>query len=436
MRPRLGGVHAELLGGGFVGNALGLYVVMIGSYLLPIATLVFLARLLGPRSWGSLAFMQAFAGLATLVVGYGFNFSATREVARFRDDAAHLADLLGGVLGAKVVLAGVALVLAVSISSVVPQVREQEKLLWPAMLWGLSVSFTMGWYYQGLEQMAFVARWETLARALSLAGILLLVRSAGDTWKVLVIQGVLLFGAVIVEMVFAYRNVAFRMPTPRLVWRTLRLGWSMFLFQGALSFYTVGNGFIVGLLASPVVVGYYVGGERIGKTLASLLYPITQALFPRISHLAAWARGDAARLARTSLFVMGAAGCLMGLAIFAAAPSLVRVGLGAGFEHAVLVLRILALLPPLMAVSNVLGIQWMLALGLDHLVNAVVFSACVLNVSLAIILVPHYLHVGMAVAVVSSEALVAFGLYAVLKQRHLDPAAVAAEADQHIAVPA
>jgi len=436
MRPRLGGVHAELLGGGFVGNALGLYAVMIGSYVLPIATLVFLARLLGPRSWGSLAFMQAFAGLATLVVGYGFNFSATREVARFRDDAAHLADLLGGVLGAKVVLAGVALVLAVSISSVVPQVREQEKLLWPAMLWGLSVSFTMGWYYQGLEQMAFVARWETLARALSLAGILLLVRSAGDTWKVLVIQGVLLFGAVIVEMVFAYRNVAFRMPTPRLVWRTLRLGWSMFLFQGALSFYTVGNGFIVGLLASPVVVGYYVGGERIGKTLASLLYPITQALFPRISHLAARARGDAARLARTSLFVMGAAGCLMGLAIFAAAPSLVRVGLGAGFEQAVLVLRILALLPPLMAVSNVLGIQWMLALGLDHLVNAVVFSACVLNVSLAIILVPHYLHVGMAVAVVSSEALVAFGLYAVLKQRHLDPAAVAAEADQHIAVPA
>ena len=301
MRPRLGGVHAELLGGGFVGNALGLYVVMIGSYLLPIATLVYLASLLGPRSWGSLAFMQAFAGLATLVVGYGFNFSATREVARFRDDAAHLADLLGGVLGAKVVLAGVALVLAVSISSVVPQVREQEKLLWPAMLWGLSVSFTMGWYYQGLEQMAFVARWETLARALSLAGILLLVRSAGDTWKVLVIQGVLLFGAVIVEMVFAYRNVAFRMPTPRLVWRTLRLGWSMFLFQGVLSVYTVGNGFIVGLLASPVVVGYYVGGERIGKTLASLLYPITQALFPRISHLAARARDEPLRDGRGGL---------------------------------------------------------------------------------------------------------------------------------------
>ena len=75
-------------------------------------------------------------------------------------------------------------------------------------------------------------------------------------------------------------------------------------------------------------------------------------------------------------------------------------------------------------------------MGLDHLVNAVVFLACVLNVSLAIILVPQFLQVGMAVAVVSSEALVAFGLYAVLKQRHLDPVALAAEADQQIVAPA
>jgi PST family polysaccharide transporter len=92
------------------------------------------------------------------------------------------------------------------------------------------------------------------------------------------------------------------------------------------------------------------------------------------------------------------------------------------------VLRILALLPPLVALSNVLGIQWMLALRLDRLVNAIVISACVLNISLALILVPRYLQVGMAVAVVASEALVAFGLYSVLRIRHLDPLVIAARA--------
>jgi PST family polysaccharide transporter len=242
---------------------------------------------------------------------------------------------------------------------------------------------------------------------------------------VLAIQGALMTGAVVVELVVTYREVRFRIPSARLVVRTLGLGWSTFIYQGALSFYTVGNGFILGLFGSPAAVGYYVGAEKISKAFATMLFPITQAVYPRISHLATHARGDAARLARTSLFLVGAAGCLMGLGVFLGAPLLVRVVLGPGFDSAVVVLRILALLPPLIAISNVLGIQWMLALGLDRLVNTVVISACVLNVTLALILVPRYQHVGMAVAVVASEALVAFGLYALLRIRNLDPLAIA-----------
>jgi PST family polysaccharide transporter len=293
------------------------------------------------------------------------------------------------------------------------------------MLWALSLSYSLNWFFQGLERMAFVARWETAARVLSLAGIVILVRSPADTWKVLAIQGALMTGAVVVELVVTYREVRFRIPSARLVVRTLGLGWSTFIYQGALSFYTVGNGFILGLFGSPAAVGYYVGAEKISKAFATMLFPITQAVYPRISHLATHARGDAARLARTSLFLVGAAGCLMGLGVFLGAPLLVRVVLGPGFDSAVVVLRILALLPPLIAISNVLGIQWMLALGLDRLVNTVVISACVLNVTLALILVPRYQHVGMAVAVVASEALVAFGLYALLRIRNLDPLAIA-----------
>jgi len=411
---------------GVVRNALGLYVLQIGSYLLPIATIVFLARLLGPRDWGSLAFMQAFAGYVMLVVTYGFNYSATREVARHRSDPDHLADLLAGVLGAKVALTILSIVVVVPLSELVAPIHRNQSLLWPAMLWALSLSYSLNWFFQGLERMAFVARWETAARVLSLAGIVMLVRSPADTWKVLAIQGSMMTVAVVVELVVTYREVRFRLPSAGLVIWTLGLGWSTFLYQGALSFYTVGNGFILGLFGTPAAVGYYVGAEKISKAFATMLFPITQAVYPRISHLASHARGDAARMARTNLFLVGAAGCVMGLCVYFGAPTLVRIVLGPGFDNAVVVLRILALLPPLIAISNVLGIQWMLALGLDRLVNAVVISACMLNVSLALILVPRYQQVGMAVAVVASEALVAFGLYALLRIRNLDPLVIAA----------
>jgi PST family polysaccharide transporter len=199
----------------------------------------------------------------------------------------------------------------------------------------------------------------------------------------------------------------------------------MFLLGGALSLYTIGNGFVLGLFAPPTAVAYYMGAERISKNFATLLSPITQAVFPRTSHLAVHARGEAARLTRTSLFLMGGAGCVMGVLVFLGAPILVRLVLGPGYEPAVGVLRILACLPPLIVVSNVLAVQWMLALGLDRLVNRLMLGAGVLNILLAVVLAPRYMHVGMAIAVVTAEALVTFGLYSVVRIKHIDPLEIA-----------
>jgi PST family polysaccharide transporter len=425
-----------LFGSSLVRNAFGLYVLQIGAYALPVVTTVLLAHRLGVRSWGQLAFMQAFGTYVTLAVNYGFGYSATREAARHRKDPEVLSELFAGVMGAKVALSVLSLVLALLASALLTPVQSNGRLLWPAMVWALSLSFSPSWYFQGIEQMGFVARWETFARVLSLAGILLLVRVPADTWKVLVIQGLLFGAAVGFETWVAWRQVGFKIPSVRLVWHTLRLGWSMFLFLGALSLYTVGNGFILGLFAGSTAVGYYAGAERISKAVASLLFPITQAVFPRISHLASGARAEAARLARLNIVVVGGAGCVMGILLFLMAPVLVQTLLGPEFDKAIVVLRILAFLPPLIAVSNVLGIQWMLALGLDRYVNGVVLLAGVLNLSLAFALVPRHAQVGMAVAVVLSEALVALGLYAVLRLKHLDPLMSAAPEDVELTVPA
>ena len=405
-------------------NAFGLYVLQIGSYLVPVVTLVFVARLLGPSNWGDLAFIQAFASCGMLVVNYGFGYSATRDVARNRNDREALGRILAAVLSAKVALATLAVAVMVGLSFVIGTVHSSVQLLAPAILWAFGFSFSLGWFYQGLEQMAFVARWETIARVLSLAGLLAFVRSADDAWKVLVVQGVTQWAAIAVELIATYRRIPVRRPTAQLTMQALQRGWPMFLFTGALSFYTVGNAFILGLLANPTAVGYYAGAERISRAFATMLYPVSQAIFPRISHLAHSARAEAARLVRTSLVVLESAGVAMAIVIFATAPALVRVLLGPGFEGAVPVLRILALLPPLIAMSNVLGIQWSLALDLERLVTALIASASALNVCLAFVLVPRYAHVGMALAVVASEGLVAIGLLAALRYRRLDPFAV------------
>lgn len=54
-------------------NLLALYGVQFANYLLPLITLPYLTRVLGPESWGSLVVVQSFAQYLSLLVEYGFN---------------------------------------------------------------------------------------------------------------------------------------------------------------------------------------------------------------------------------------------------------------------------------------------------------------------------------------------------------------------------
>lgn len=404
-----------------VHNVLALYGVNISNYFIPLITVPYLARVLGPKEWGMVAFAQAFGQYIILVVEYGFDLSATRETARIRNSPERCAELIAGVLGAKMVLALGMLVVVLIIYRWVPPFQEHPRVLWAGVFWALAMAFTLRWYFQGMERMRLVAMLEVGSKVLALFGILLLIRSPEDGWKVLGVQGVASMGSTLMTFILAYREIPLRLPSLSKITSVLRLGWTMFLFRASASLYTVGNSFVLGLFSAPQVVAYYAGAEKISKAFLGLLGPISQALYPRLSYLAESSRHEAAKLARVGLVVMAFGGGFMGLIIFVLAPLLVRILLGDGYDSAIPVLRLLALLPPLIALSNVFGIQWMLPLGCDRPFNVIILVAGVLNLCLAIIFAPGLGALGMGWAVVASEGFVTITMYLVLRRRHLDP---------------
>lgn len=125
---------------------------------------------------------------------------------------------------------------------------------------------------------------------------------------------------------------------------------------------------------------------------------------------------------------MGLGGVVMGALVFFLSPFLVRMVLGGEFAAAVPILRILALLPPLIALSNVFGIQWMLPLGMDRAFNTIIVLAGLINLGLAVVFAPLFGGVGMAWAVVSAEIFVTGGIYILLRLRKLDPMSYSAKA--------
>jgi polysaccharide transporter, PST family len=421
MKDILAKLREGLLDRRLARNIASLYGVQFANYLLPLITIPYLTRVLGPATWGLVAFAQAFGGLAAVGIGYGFDLSATREAAKNRDSPAELANLLAGVMGAKLLLAAGVVALAFLIEPWVPLFHRHPIFLWAAVFWAVAQAFSMLWYYQGVERMRLIAALDVMGRTAATAGIFIIVRHPGDGWKVLGLQGAGMLLSVVAATAFVYREIPLKRPTWRLVRNALRMGWSMFVNCGAVSLYGMGNSFLLGLFVSPQAVGFYAGAEKITHALMRLLVPIHQSLYPRLSHLAHHDRPVANRLAGLSLLLMSSMGAVMSLAAFFGAPWAVQIILGKNFAASVPVLRIMAPLPFLDAVSTMLGVLWMLPLRMDRQFNKVVLAAGALNIGLAVALAPRFAQLGMASAVVIVEAFVAVTLYVTLHRKGLNP---------------
>lgn len=403
-----------------VENILILSGLHVFTYLFPLITIPFLSRTLGPHGWGVLAFYQAFGAIAIQIVEYGFDWSATRELARERDSVDRRGEILVNVTMAKIALASIVGLAAIVAFLLLPPLQRQPALVPAALFWAFGQACNLNWYFQGLERMRFMAFLALSTKALATAAIFIIVDSSADAWMVLAVNGVAAWSVAIVGFAVAARKTRLH---PSLSGARHRLiqGWTFFVFQSAASIYTMGNAFILGLFAAPRVVGFYAAAEKLIRLITSFINPVARALYPRIGHLVMTSQQEASRLVRRSTIAAAAVSVVVSIATWVAAPTIISVGLGAGYEDAVQLLRIMSLLPVAIVPGYLLGSQWMLPLGHERPYVRIVLAAGVADLTLALALAPTLGAPGVAATVVITESFVAASVYLWLRRRSLDP---------------
>src|ERR1700742_2256086 len=303
-----------------VQNIVALYGVQICTYALPLITFPYLARVLGPAGWGRVVFAQAIGAVIAVFVEYGFDISASRETSRHRTEPRLLSELISGVLGAKVLLAALCICGAIFSRRFTHHIAPSLALFWSSTIWGVCQGINMLWFFQGLERMRLASALEIGGKVMATLSIFLLVHKPADGWKVMAAQCV---GCVVshgVTVVLAYREVGFRWPTPSSVWDALRMGGSMFLFRAVQSLAGSVNRLVLGTVAPIAVLGEYAGAERITRVFQQGLWPVNQALYPKLTKQTQNDPQGALRTVRLSFVFLGGLGLVFGLIIFFAAP--------------------------------------------------------------------------------------------------------------------
>src|ERR1700733_3479142 len=406
---------------GFIHNVVALYGVQACTYALPLLTFPYLAHVLGPSGWGVVVFAQAIGDMIASVVEYGFDISASRETSRERDNPQRLSELISGVLGAKSVLAIACIAAAIFSRRFTHHIAPSMALFWASTIWGVCQGINMLWYFQGLERMRLASALEIGGKVLATLSIFVLVHKPDDGWKVMAAQCVGCVVAHGVTVILAYREVGFRWPTPSSVWSALRLGGSMFLFRAVQSLAGSVNRLVLGSVAPVAVLGEYAGAERITRVFQQGMWPVNQALYPKLTQQTQNNPASALKVVRLSLLLLGGLGLVLGLAIFFGASLLVHLVLGQAFQDSVPVLRVFALWIPLVALCTVISFQWLLPNHLDNQFNIVNSTAALVGIGSALLLAPRFSAVGIAWSAVIAQlyTLVAFSL--VLWRARLNP---------------
>lgn len=221
------------------------------------------------------------------------------------------------------------------------------------------------WLFQGKETMGWIALSNITARLTAIPLVFSLVQHADDTWLAGGINGItsVFAGGIALFLIWKNKWITWVRPEWSEIKREYKEGWHVFISTAAISLYTTSTTVILGFLAGPTAVGYFVAADKLRQAAQGLISPVSQAFFPRVNSSMAKDKSLGFAVIRKLLVILSVIGLSASLFLFIFSSQLVTIVYGANYEPTVTVLRIIAFIPIVICMSNVFGIQTLLVLG-------------------------------------------------------------------------
>ena len=398
-----------LLNKKITGNIIWLGLLQLANYVFPFLSIPYLSRILSTEHYGLILFSVSFTAYFMILCDYGFNLSATKQIAVNSNNQLKLNQIVSAVTVIKLLLLVVAVVVNLGVVLSFAKFRDYWFIYMLNLVTLLNNVFFPVWFFQGIEKMRYITLIQVSIKGLTLLAIFMVIHQDSQYyyWPICNAVGAIL-GALFAQYVLM-KKFALKYQMPRLsdLLFQLKDGWHIFISTLAISLFTVSNSFFLGILTNTTLVAFYASAEKIMNAVQGLLATVSQAIFPHITKTVSQNPAQGIKQLQKALFIQGTFGLVVSVSLFMLAPLIVEVLLGNKYLVATTsILRILSILPFIICLSNILGIQTMLAFGLNKPFSRILLISSVINLGLIFMLVPHFSYVGSAISVVITESLV------------------------------
>ena len=400
-------------------NIFSLGVLQVANYILPLLTLPYLVRILGPEYFGLLAFATATIMYFMLITDYGFNLSATRQISIHRGNKDKINEIFSSVMVIKITL----MMVSFSVMSLIVFGFDKFSQHWE--IYFISFGIVVGnvifpvWLFQGMERMKYISYINIGAKTFFTACTFIFVREQSDYLFVplLTATGFIAAGIWSLYLVRKDFNVSFIWQSTDTLKFQLTEGWHVFLSTIAISIYTISTTFFLGLFTNNMIVGNFAAADKIIQVVKGLYQPVSQTIYPLMGRKIHEDRQAGLEFIRKTTWIIGVPMFGISVILFFMSEVIVDLLLGAQYMETVLFLKIMAFLPFIISLSNMFGVQTMLNLGYKQAFSHILVSAAVLGMVLSLVFVPIYEGLGSALIMLTVEIFVALMMWTYLKRR-------------------
>lgn len=376
-----------------------LSLLQVAGYVFPLITMPYLARVIGAEGFGKIAFASAVIVWVQTIADWGFNFTATRDVAQSRDNKDNVSKIFSNVLWARCLLTLFSGVILFIFVAFVPYFKENVVVILATFLMVPGHVLFPDWFFQAIERMKYTTIFNLFLKLFFTIAVFVVIKEPDDyIWNpILTSLGYLICGFFSLFLIIKRWNYRLYRPVWRDVLNTIKKSTDVFINNLMPNLYNSFSVMLLGFFGGSMANGIYDGGNKFPTIFHNLLNVISRAFFPFLSR-----RGD-----KHKLFAYISIGISIIGAIFLVllSPFLIKLFLGTEFKDSVLINQIMSISIVFLAISNVYGTNYLILCHHERELRNITMIVSIIGMAAAFPLVYNFHVVGVALTVTLSRAL-------------------------------
>lgn len=390
-----------------------LSLLQVAGYVFPFITMPYLAKVIGVEGFGKIAFAAAIMVWMQTIADWGFNYTATRDVAKNRENKEKVSDIFSRVFWSRCLLMLFSFLLLVLLVYLVPKFKENAAVILVTFLMIPGQIMFPDWFFQAMERMKYITMLNLLSKLLFTVLVFVFVKDKNDyiLQPLFVSLGFILSGIIAMYYILIKWKVKLRVVSFLSIINTIKSSTDVFINNIVPNFYNAFSTLLLGFVAGSTANGILDAGKKFLTIGSQFLGVFSRTFYPFLSRKIE----KHSFYAKINITVVS----LISFCLFLCAPFLIKLFFTSEFSEAVVVLRITSISLLFESLKNVYGINYMLLQGYERQMRNIMIVCAFVGFCISFPLIHYFTYVGAAVVYTFTLGLMGISsmIFVIIKQR-------------------